>query len=36
MCSMANLFDTNLRKLDAKKTFFAMNGYCEALAKIIF
>ena len=27
MCSIADLFDTNVRKLGAKKTFFALNAY---------
>ena len=27
MCSIANLYDTNIRKFDTKKKIFAQNAY---------
>ena len=36
MCSIANLFDTNIRKFDAKKTEFFLPGMlrlCKSLGK---
>ena len=40
MCSIANQFDTNIRKFDPKKTFFfflsRMVRLCKSLGKINF
>ena len=39
MCSIANLFNTNIRILDAKKNIFflpRMLGLCKPLGKINF
>ena len=36
MCSIANLFNTNIRKFDAKKTFARMLRRYKPLGKINF
>ena len=38
MCSIANLFDTNIKTFDTKKTIFlpSMLRLCKFLGKIIF